>query len=423
MRRVSASESPPVSRHPLAEADEEDRRSVRAILDAVSERGWEAVRSYSREFDGMPPAQEAVPPAELDAAFGELPPDQQDALECARTRIERYQRAFLPRSGTLSDGAGGRLGRIVRPMDTVGCYVPGGRVPLPSTVLMTALVARVAGVEEVVLCSPPVEGEGGQPHPVIRAAASRVEDVGVFGVGGVQAIGAMAFGAGPVPAVDMIAGPGNLYVTLAKREVFGTVQVDMLAGPSEIAILAEPGVSEPDYMAADLLGQAEHDPASRVYLLSPDPDLLEAVAGRLDAMLEGHPRREAVEASLEHSALVDLEDLEEGVRWINDLAPEHLELHLENPERWSRSCRHAGAIFCGPYSPEAVGDYLAGPSHTLPTGGSARFFSPLSAASFCRTQSLIGFDRAAFQAVREDARTLAEMESLDAHAQSLDVRS
>ncbi len=421
MRRINASEFPPTARHPLAAADEEDRRSVREILDAVRERGWEAVETYSEQFDDQSPAEEAVSPDDLDAAFEALPVKQREALECARERIERYQRAFLPRSGTLSDGAEGRLGRIVRPMDTVGCYVPGGRVPLPSTVLMTALVARVAGVEEVVLCSPPVDA--GKPHPVIRAAASRVEGVSVFGVGGVQAIGAMTFGAGPVPGVDMIAGPGNLYVTLAKREVFGTVQVDMLAGPSEIAILAEPGVSEPDYMAADLLGQAEHDPASRVYLLSPDPDLLDTVAGRVETLLDGHPRREPVGTSLEHSALVDLEDLEEGVGWINRLAPEHLELHLENPERWSRSCRHAGAIFCGPYSPEAVGDYLAGPSHTLPTGGSARFFSPLSAASFCRTQSLIGLDRATFESVREDARTLAEMESLHAHAQSLDVRS
>lgn len=421
MRRIDAAESPPTSRHPLADADEDDRRSVRETLRAVRERGWEAVESYSKQYDDQPPAQGAVPADELAAAFEDLPEDQQEALEVARRRIERYQRAFLPRSGTITDGVHGRLGRIVRPMDCVGCYVPGGRVPLPSTVLMTAFVARVAGVEDIVLCSPPVEE--GEPHAAIRAAASRVEGVKVFGVGGVQAVGAMAFGAGPVPAVDMIAGPGNLYVTLAKREVFGTVQVDMLAGPSEIAILAEDGASEPAYVAFDLLAQAEHDPRSRVFLLSPDASVLEAVSERLESELEDHPRRDAVEASLEHSALVEVDDLEEGVAWINQLAPEHLELHLEHPERWSRECRHAGAIFCGPYSPEAAGDYLAGPSHTLPTGGSARFFSPLSAASFCRYQSLIGLDRGTFDAVRKPARTLAEMESLHAHARSLDVRS
>jgi len=233
----------------------------------------------------------------------------------------------------------------------------------------------------------------------------------------------MAYGAGPVPGVDMIAGPGNLYVTLAKREVFGTVQVDMLAGPSEIAVLGEASAADPEFIAADLLAQAEHDPRSRAFLVSPDGDLLDAVEQRVYDALEDHPRRCAVETSLERSALVQVEDLQAGVDWINRLAPEHLELHVEKPRAWSRRCRHAGAVFCGPYSPEAVGDYLAGPSHTLPTGGSARFFSALSAASFCRRQSLIGLDRETFEEVRGAARTLADMESLYAHGRSLDVRA
>lgn len=391
------------------------------MLDDVRKHGWEAVEEYSHEYDDQQPAGEAVSPERLTRAFEDRTPQEREAFQLAAERIRRYQRLCRPRSRVISDGPEGLLGQVVRPMDTVGCYVPGGRVPLPSTVLMTALVARVAGVKRIVLCSPPVESS--RPHPAIQAAASLVEGVEVYGIGGVQAIGAMTYGAGPVPAVDMIAGPGNLYVTLAKREVFGTVQVDMLAGPSEIAILAESSATKPGYLASDLLAQAEHDPSSRVFLLTPEPGLIDAVESVLGEQLRDHPRQEVLERSLEHSALVELEDLDGGIEWINQLAPEHLELHLEAARQWSRQCRHAGAVFLGTHSPEAVGDYLAGPSHTLPTGGSARFFSALSADSFCRRQSLIDVGEGTFARIQGAAGTLADVESLTAHERSLDLRS
>ncbi|MFP4687228.1 MAG: histidinol dehydrogenase [bacterium] len=408
------------SRSPLGGADDETRRKVRNMLDDVKRHGWEAVVKFSRQFDDCTPQASPVSPGRLKECWQQLPENQKQALTLARDRIKRYQEAIKPSSTVITDTAGGLLGDIVRPLERVGCYVPGGRVPLPSSVLMSAYIAEIAGVGSNVICSPPVKD--GLPHPVIMAAVSLLENVELYGIGGVQAIGAMAYGAGELAPVDLIAGPGNLFVTLAKKEVYGEVEVDMLAGPSEIAIVGETGVARPRYVAADLLSQAEHDPRSRVYFLTPDSKLIRAVERELAELTSGHPREDVIRRSLKSSALIKTVSLAEAVEVVNLIAPEHLELHVEKPLELSRGCEFAGAVFCGNWSPEPVGDYLAGPSHTLPTGGSARFFSPLSVQTFQRHQSLISLSRQGFNSIRTETETVARMESLPAHEYSSAVR-
>lgn len=410
------------SRSPLGGADDETLRRVRRMLDKVRRDQWEAVTEFSMEYDDCSPRSEPVPLSDCKEAFEQLPEQQRDALRMARDRIRRYQEAFLDRSRVISDVEGGILGELVRPMESVGCYIPGGRVPLPSTVLMTAYVAKVAGVDEIVICSPP-RGEDARPHPVIMAAASLVQEADLYGVGGVQAIGAMTYGAGMIPEVDIITGPGNLFVTIAKKEVFGEVEVDLLAGPSEIAIIASLPAARSSYISADLLSQAEHDPQSRAYLLTPDGPLVDQVEQTLEQMVSDHPKSDRVRLALEESALIQTVDLEEAVELSNELAPEHLELHVSNPEGISRYCENAGAIFLGPHSPEPIGDYVAGSSHTLPTGGSARFFSPLSVRTFRKRQSMIGLSQDGFESIRWAGEELARMESLPGHEQSLSIRS
>lgn len=400
--------------------DPEARDTVLGILSDVESDGWAAVQSYSEQFDDHRPEQ-ALSPERLPRAREELGSKQREAFEVAERRVRRYQTAIKPSSRTITDGPEGLLGQVVRPIETVGCYVPGGRFPLPSTVFMTALVAEVAGVDRIVVASPPV-GSDGEPHPEILAALSHLSDPEVFALGGAQAIGAMAYGTGPVPEVDLIAGPGNLYVTLAKKEVFGRVGIDLLAGPSEIAVVATPGASRPDWVAADLLSQAEHDPRARSFCLSPDESFLDEVEDEVGNFLSEHPNPDPVREALDHSGLVRTRSVEEAVEMTNELAPEHLELHLPEASRWARECRNAGAVFCGAETPEPIGDYVAGPSHTLPTQGSARFFSPLSVDTFMKQQTFVrtGGDRA--ESLREHGETFAEMESLWAHGRSLSVR-
>lgn len=418
---TTVGETPDFSRRqPVMDADQETRKKVRRILRDVRQDGWEAVAGYTREFDGVSPLREPLSEQTIHDAWSRLEEATRDALRLARDRIDRYQRSLVDRSTILSDHDG-YLGEIIRPYDRVGCYIPGGRFPLPSTVLMTAYVAQVAGVEEIVVCTPP--GEKQTPHPVIQATCSLIDNVEVFGVGGVQAIGAMTHGAGDVEPVDLIVGPGNLFVTLAKKEVYGTVEIDMLAGPSEIAVVADPAHSDPAYVAADLLSQAEHDPMSRAYLLTPDDDFADDVEQRLEDQLATFDRREAIEEALDSSALITTDSIEEAIDWVNELAPEHLELHLENPGRWSREIRHAGAIFCGKQTPEPYGDYLAGPNHTLPTGGGARFFSPLSVRTFRKSQSLMKVgEQQGSEAVATAAETIAGVETLPAHKKSMSIR-
>jgi histidinol dehydrogenase len=406
-------------RHPVGEADPETHKRVREILKDVRRNGWEAVGSYSREFDDVRPNRAPVSASEIESSWKSLDESARDALRLARDRIRRYQESIQPRSTLISD-ADGALGEIVRPYQRVGCYIPGGRFPLPSTVLMTAYVAEVAGVEEIVIASPPVEDR--TPHPVVQAACHLLDDVELYGVGGVQAIGAMTYGAGEIAPVDLVVGPGNLYVTLAKKQVYGTVEIDMLAGPSEIAVVAEPSASDPEYVAADLLSQAEHDPMSRSYLLTPHAGFADDVESEISTQLRSMRDTEVIESALESSALIVTESLEDAVERVDDLAPEHLELHLEMPGRWAREIRNAGAVFLGRRTPEPFGDYTAGPSHTLPTGGGARYFSPLSVRTFRKSQSLIKAGERVNRQTGEPTVTLAELEGLPAHAESMATR-
>ncbi len=407
------------TRSPLGNEDEETRRRVRRMLGDIKSRGWEEVVKYSRRFDDVSPQAQPVSASELLEAYNGLSSENKKALRQARRRIKHYQEKLLDSSTVVTDEQGGFLGNIVRPMQTAGCYIPGGRVPMPSSVLMNAYIAEVAGVQNIVICSPPEED--GRPHPTILAAAHLLDDVEVYGIGGVQAVGAMAYGAGSVPAVDVVAGPGNIYVTLAKKEVYGEVEIDMLAGPSELAVVAD-STANPEYVACDLLSQAEHDPRSRVFLLSPETNMVQEVENVIEKKLDSHPREQVIAGALEESALIETDNLQEAVELVNELAPEHLELMTENAQKLSRSCVNAGAIFCGPWSPEPLGDYMAGPSHTLPTGGSARFFSPLSVKTFLRHQSLISLSRDGFENIREQTETIARLESLPAHEESSAVR-
>lgn len=424
LRRFDTSRNTPdfSTRYPLEDVGAETRETVTTILQDIRDSGWDPVREYSRQYDDVAPGDSAVAESRLRSAWESLTSDQREAFSTARDRIVRYQNSIKPTSSLVSDGADGKLGEVIRPLETVGCYIPGGRFPLPSTVLMTALVAEVAGVENLVICSPPANQEG-LPHDAILAVSSLLDSVKVYPIGGVQAVGAMAYGAGPVPAVDLIAGPGNLYVTLAKKRVFGRVDVDLLAGPSEICVVAEKEWSNPDWIAADLLSQAEHDPNSRVYALTPSDGLDDAIEEAVRNKLENHPDPEPVRKALEESALVTTRDLSEAVGLSNELAPEHLELHVEKPEKVARDCRNAGAIFCGSFSPEPLGDYTAGPSHTLPTGGTARFFSPLSVRTFLKSQSLISTSQKGFQRLGEPTQTMASLESLHAHRESIAART
>lgn len=422
LRRFNAAGNRPdfTTRYPLETVDQKTHETVTTILGDVRESGWEKVREYSRKYDDVAPDGAALEPDRLEEAWSRLTEDQKAAFDRAHDRITRYQRAIKPSSSLITDGSSGKLGEVIRPLETAGCYIPGGRFPLPSTVLMTALVAEVAGVENLVVCTPPASDGG--PHEAILAACSMLESVDVFPVGGVQAVAAMAYGAGPVPAVDLIAGPGNLYVTLAKKQVFGRVNIDLLAGPSEICVIADSETGNPRWIAADLLSQAEHDPNSRVFALSPDETLLDDVEEEIGDLLADHPNPDPIREALQQSALIATKDLPEAIRLSNELAPEHLELHLADSETVARECVNAGAVFCGPYAPEPLGDYTAGPSHTLPTGGTARFFSPLSVRTFMKSQSLIGADATGFDGLAGPTECLADLESLHFHHESISVR-
>lgn len=395
------------------------RETVLDILEDIDRDGWEAVRSYGEQFDDYAPEQ-SLPAESLRDAWEQLPDQQQDVFRTVEQRVRRYQDTIKPSSSVITDGRDGLLGEVVRPLETVGCYIPGGRFPLPSTVFMTVLVAEVAGVQNLVVTTPP--SDEGRPHPEIRAALSRIDNVDVYPIGGAQAIGAMAAGTGPVPAVDLIAGPGNLYVTLAKKEVYGSVGIDLLAGPSEIAVIATEEDSRADWVAADLLSQAEHDPRARSYCFSPQENFLRDVQSEVQRILEDHPNPEPVREALSQSGLIRTDSVEEAVRLSNGLAPEHLELHLSDAGRWARKCHNAGAIFVGAHTPEPIGDYVAGPSHTLPTQGSARFFSPLSVRTFMKSQSLIQTDTKTYDERSRPGETIAAMENLWAHEKSLSIR-
>jgi histidinol dehydrogenase len=405
-----------------AAQDEAVERVVAAILADVRARGDAAVLEYTRRFDRVSAGRLAeleIPRADLDRALAGLTDELRGPLTAAADRIRRYHERQRAESWTFTEADGTVLGQKVTPIDRVGLYVPGGKAAYPSSVLMNAIPARVAGVQELVMVVPTPDGER---NPLVLAAAAIVGADRVFAIGGAQAVAALAYGTETVPAVDKIVGPGNAYVAAAKRRVFGTVGIDMVAGPSEILVICD-GATDPDWIAMDLFSQAEHDEVAQAILLSPDPAFLERVAASIDRQLATMPRREVIRSSLANrGALIETRDLAEACDIANRIAPEHLELSVRDPERLLDRIRHAGAIFVGPYSSESVGDYCAGPNHVLPTSRTARFSSPLGVYDFQKRSSIIKVSREGARTLGAIAAKLAEGEGLPAHARSAQYR-
>ena len=401
----------------VSSSQQQARSLVDGILEDVRQRGDAAVAEYTERFDRFRPVPIAVPKDDLGRAWQELPENLRDALDLAHRRIQEFHQRQRPQDIAVTGVHGEKLGRRWRPVERAGLYVPGGRAAYPSTVLMNAVPAKVAGVNDIVICSP--AGPDGQVNPVVLAAAHLSGVRTVMRIGGAQAVAAMAYGTESVPKVDVISGPGNLYVTLAKQAVYGQVGIDSLAGPSEVLVIADQS-AVPSQVAADLLAQAEHDPLAAAVLITTNAARVERSGTESARQLEGHPRREICEASLGNWGLVVVcDDLETCARLSDGFAPEHLELLVERPEPLADRIHHAGAIFLGPWSPEAVGDYLAGPNHTLPTCGAARFSGALSVETFMRHTSLIGFNKAALEATASAVQELAVSEGLHSHADSV----
>jgi histidinol dehydrogenase len=405
-----------------AAQDEGVEQVVAEILAQVRRRRDEALLAYTAQFDRVPAksmAELEINRTELEQAFAGLGQARREALVQAAGRIRAYHERQLGESWSYVEEDGTRLGQQVTPLDRVGVYVPGGKAAYPSSVLMNALPARVAGVAEIVMVTPT---PGGERNQLVLAAAALCGIDRVFAIGGAQAIGALAYGTQTVPRVDKIVGPGNAYVVAAKRRVFGVVGIDMVAGPSEILVLCD-GKTNPDWVAMDLFSQAEHDELAQAILLCPDAGFVQAVADSIRRQLPEMPRREVIEASLTgRGALITVRDLEEACELANRIAPEHLELSVEDPERWLPRIRHAGAIFLGRYSSEALGDYCAGPNHVLPTAGTARFSSPLGVYDFQKRTSLIQVSPAGARKLGAIAAELAAGEGLPAHAKSAQYR-
>jgi histidinol dehydrogenase len=395
---------------------------VRKILADVKAGGDRAVREYCRKLDGVDLSLERfrVSAAEIEAAYKSAPAALKESIKRARENIERFQRHIKPQTPPPLIGAdGGELRVEYRPLRRVAVYVPGGRASYPSTVLMTAVPALVAGVPEVVMATPC--GPDGVVRPETLAAARIAGVKEVYRIGGAQAIGALAYGTKAVPRVDKIVGPGNIFVTLAKREIYGDCGIEMLAGPSEVLIIADDSAN-PRFVAADLLSQAEHDPASSV-LLTPSEDLARRVMEELERQLPLLSREKAARDGLERYGLIGVtRDLAQAVELANQFAPEHLELAVKDPDALLPGITCAGAVFLGHFTPEPVGDYIAGPSHVLPTGGTARFSSGLSVNDFLRRMSVLKYSKAALQKAVHDVEIIARSEGLDAHARSATIR-
>ncbi|MDY6956322.1 MAG: histidinol dehydrogenase [Pseudomonadota bacterium] len=402
----------------------EVQHAVQEILDAVRREGDEALLTYTRRFDGWATGATApdlqIPPAELAAARDRIAPDLREALESAADRLREYAARQRLESWRYTDGLGNVLGQEVRPLDRVGVYAPGGKAAYPSSVLMNVIPAQVAGVPEIILCVPTPEG---RRSDLVLAAAAIVGVEQVFAVGGAQAVAALAYGTDTIPRVDKIVGPGNRFVATAKRLVFGQVGIDMIAGPSEILIICD-GQTDPDWIALDLFSQAEHDEDAQSVLISPDRAFLDRVADRIAVLLPDQPRQTIIARALSRrGAFIETRDLDEAAEIANRLAPEHLELSVEDPESLLPSIRHAGAIFMGRYTPEAVGDYCAGPNHVLPTAGTARFFSPLGVYDFQKRSSIIQCGPQGGAVLGRLAATLATGEGFAAHAGSAAART
>lgn len=411
--------------HWAAETDHAIEQRVAEILADVRARGDAAVLDYTRRFDGLEAsslAQLELPRAELQAALDGLPADQREALVHAAERVRRYHERQLEacgRSFSYRDDDGTLLGQKVTPLDRVGIYVPGGKAAYPSSVLMNAVPAKVAGVGEIVMVVPTPRGE---KNPLVLAAAAVAGVDRVFTIGGAQAVAALAYGTATIPKVDKITGPGNAYVASAKKHVFGVVGIDMIAGPSEILVLAD-GTTRPEWVAMDLFSQAEHDELAQSILLCPDAHYIARVKEAIQRLLPQMPRRDVIRASLEgRGALILTRSMEEACEISNRIAPEHLEVSSREPGRWEPLLKHAGAIFLGAYTSESLGDYCAGPNHVLPTSGTARFSSPLGVYDFQKRSSLIEVSAAGARQLGRVAATLAYGEGLQAHARAAELR-
>ncbi|MDI9329830.1 MAG: histidinol dehydrogenase [Alphaproteobacteria bacterium] len=411
--------------HWSADTDAAIEQRVAEILADVRTRGDAAVLEYTQRFDNLSVTgmvQLELGATELRNAFDGLPAEQRQALQTAAERVRSYHQAQKKASGeswTYRDPDGTLLGQKVTPLDRVGIYVPGGKAAYPSSVLMNAIPAHVAGVPEIIMVVPTPRGE---KNPLVLAAAHVAGVSRAFTIGGAQAVAALAYGTATVPAVDKITGPGNAYVAAAKRRVFGTVGIDMIAGPSEILVLAD-GSTPADWVAMDLFSQAEHDELAQSILLCPDAAYIDRVQAEIDRLLPAMPRRDIIEKSLNgRGALILTRSMAEACEISNRIAPEHLEISSDQPEVWEPLLRHAGAIFMGAYTSESLGDYCAGPNHVLPTSGTARFSSPLGVYDFQKRSSLIQVSQAGAQTLGQVASILAHGEGLQAHAMAAEFR-
>ncbi len=397
-------------------------KTVRRTLSDVQNEGDKAVIRYTRKLDAPRISVEElkVSPEEFATAYAEVPSDFIDAITHARTNIEKFHQKQLRTSWMSTAPKGVMLGHLIRPLRRVGVHVPAVSQLLVSSLLMNVIPATVAGVEEVAACIPPMRNRGTNPYMLVAASECGIQEI--YKCGGAQAVAAMAYGTDTIPPVDKIVGPGNLYVQCAKKEVYGHVGIDKLAGPSEILVIAD-STANPDYVAADLISQAEHGPECAAILLTPSLGFAEQVKTAIALQGESLPRYDELTAAFENYGVAFVtSDLTEAFALANEIAPEHLELHIENPFEWLGDIHNAGAILIGPYSPEVVGDYIAGPNHVLPTGGAARYASPLSVDDFLKKTSLISYTKAALAEVTPAVVKLAKVEGLEGHAAAMKIR-
>lgn len=398
------------------QVNSEITQKVAAILEDVRARGYEAVREYSLRFDHAEPRE--ISQSELEAAYAACDPQLVAAMEHAARNIRDYNEKLLSKSMEWTSPDGGRVGRIVRGLTRVGIYVPGGTAAYPSSVLMNAVPAQVAGVEEIVMVTPPTENL----NTAVLAAAKIAGVHRVIALGGAQAVAALTYGADWIPQVDKLVGPGNAFVAAAKRLAYGTLDIDMVAGPSEVLVIADK-TANPKFVAADLLSQAEHDRLASAWLITDSMDLAQAVDREMERQTGYLSRSEIMEESVARfGAAIVCSDLHQCAKIANTVAPEHLEIVTEDPRALLPEIKNAGAVFLGAWSPEPLGDYLAGPDHVLPTSGTARFFSPLSVEAFLKSMSVIQFDRDSLSAIQKEIVTFAQAEHLTAHANSIQVR-
>lgn len=401
---------------------EEQNATVREIIAAVREEGDAALRKYARKFDGVTVEELRVSAEEIQAAYSKVDAEFLAALRIAAANIRAFHEKQKRNTWMDLQPDGTILGQVVRPLRRVGVYVPGGKAAYPSSVLMNAIPAQVAGVREIVMVTPPATAGASEINPYILVAAAEAGVSEIYRTGGAQAVAALAYGTESIVPVDKIVGPGNIYVALAKRFVFGVVDIDMIAGPTDITVLADDSAN-PVHVAADLLAQAEHDELSPAILVTPSRQLAEAVQLEVDRQLAALPKRAIAEAAIANKgAILLVASLEQGIETVNRLAPEHVELLVEEPFAVLSRIENAGAIFLGPYSPEPVGDYFAGPNHVLPTGGTARFSSPLNVDDFIKKSSVISYSKQALLENGDKIIALARHEGLEGHANAIRVR-